>query len=221
MVPTRREFLGASAAVAAALRAPLVHTAGDDVLKVGLVGCGGRGTGAATQALRADPHVKLVAMGDAFADRLEASLSNLKSDGDIADKIDVKPDHRFTGFDAYKKVLATDVDVVLLCTPPHFRPIHLKAAVDAGKHVFAEKPCAVDAPGVRSVLDTCARAKQKNLSVVSGLCLRSYYCFRETIKRLHDGAVGEVHTLQANDYRSGRWAKARKPDWSDMTYQMR
>jgi predicted dehydrogenase len=111
--------------------------------------------------------------------------------------------------------------VVLLATPPQFRPLHLKAAIEAGKHVFAEKPCAVDAQGVRSVLETCELAKKKRLSVVSGLCLRYDNAFRETVKRIHDGAVGEIVTLFANDYRTGRWDKPRKPDMTDMTYQMR
>jgi predicted dehydrogenase len=118
-------------------------------------------------------------------------------------------------------VLAAGVDVVLLCTPPHFRPLHLKAAVEAGKHVFAEKPVAVDAPGVRSVLATCAEAKTKGLSLVSGLCLRYDNGFRETVKRLQGGAAGEVLTLQANDYRGSNWAKPRQPGWTDMQYQMR
>jgi predicted dehydrogenase len=110
---------------------------------------------------------------------------------------------------------------VLLTTPPHFRPLHLKAAVEAGKHVFAEKPCAVDAPGVRSVLESCEAAKKKGVSVVSGLCLRYDNGFRETVARVHAGEIGEVVTLFANDYRTGRWLKPRLPDWSDMTYQMR
>jgi predicted dehydrogenase len=218
---TRRAFLKTSATLAAAL--PLasgLYAAGDDVLRVGLIGCGGRGTGAAGQALHADKNVKLVALGDAFEDRLQTCLKTLQDDEKLAGKVAVKPEQCFVGFDAYKQVIAAS-DVVLLCTPPHFRPMHIKAAIDAGKHVFAEKPCAVDAPGVRSVLDTCEAAKKKGLSVVSGLCLRSYYCFRETVKRLHDGAVGEIHTLQANDYRGGRWTKPRKDDWSDMYYQMR
>ena len=220
---TRRGFLKTAAVGGTLAALPLasnLYAAGDDVLRVGLIGCGGRGTGAASQALLADKNVKLVAMGDAFEDRLESCLETLHSDKKLAGKIAVGPDHRFVGFDAYKQVIAAS-DVVLLTTPPHFRPIHLKAAVEAGRHVFAEKPCAVDAPGVRSVLATCAEAKKKGLSIVSGLCLRSYYCFRETVKRLHDGAVGEIHTLQANDYRGGRWSKARKPDWTDMYYQMR
>jgi predicted dehydrogenase len=219
---SRREFLAASAAVAGTLAAtsPHVHAAGDDLLKVGLIGCGGRGTGAAGEALQADKNVKLVAMADAFEDRLKESLANLKQKPDVAAKIDVPPENCFVGFDAYKEVIAR-CDVVLLCTPPHFRPLHLKAAVEAGKHVFAEKPCAVDAPGVRSVLETCEAAKKKGVSVVSGLCLRYDSGFRETVRRIHDGEIGEVVTLFANDYRSGRWKKERQPDWSDMTYQMR
>jgi predicted dehydrogenase len=118
-------------------------------------------------------------------------------------------------------VLAAGVDVVLLTTPPHFRPAHLEAAVAAGKHIFAEKPVAVDAPGVRSVLATCARAREKGLSIVSGLCLRYDNGFRDTVQRLHGGAVGEVVALQANDYRGSNWSKPRQPDWTDMQYQMR
>jgi predicted dehydrogenase len=211
-----------TAAVAGTIAAfPNVHAAGSDVLRVGLVGCGGRGTGAATQALAADSNVKLVALADAFEDRLEQSLATLQRDEKVSSKIDVPRERRFVGFDAYKKLLESGVDVVLLCTPPHFRPEHLHAAIGAGKHVFAEKPVAVDARGVHSVLETCARAKTKSLSVVSGLCLRYDNGFRETVRRIHDGAIGDVVTLFANDYRSGRWAKPRQPDWTEMTYQMR
>jgi predicted dehydrogenase/sugar phosphate isomerase/epimerase len=220
--PTRRDFLAASGAALAALDpVPAVHAAGSDLLRVGLVGCGGRGTGAAAQALRADDHVKLVAMADAFEDRLDKSLATLRQDEKVADKVDVKPDHRFVGFDAYKDLLAAGVDVVLLCTPPHFRPAHLGAAVAAGKHLFAEKPVAVDAPGVRSVLASCQRARERNLSVVSGLCLRYDRGFRETVRRLHEGAVGDVVALQANDFRGSNWARPRQPGWTDMQWQMR
>jgi predicted dehydrogenase len=219
--PTRRELLK-SAAVAGTLGSlPSVHAAGSDVLRVGLVGCGSRGTGAATQALAADPNVKLVAMADAFEDRLQESLELLRSDGKVSAKVDVAPERRFVGFDACQRLLDSGVDVVLLCTPPKFRPLHLQAAVEAGKHVFAEKPVAVDATGVRSVVETCKAAKAKGLSVVSGLCLRYDNGFRETVRRIHDGAVGEVVTLFANDYRSGRWTKPRQPGWTEMTYQMR
>jgi predicted dehydrogenase len=160
-------------------------------------------------------------MGDAFEDRLLDSLSTLKDDKDITTKVMVEQKNRFVGFNAYKEVIASGVDAVLLTTPPHFRPLHLKAAVEAGKHVFAEKPCAVDAPGVRSVLETCEAAKKKNLSVVSGLCLRYDDGFRETVKRIHGGDIGAVHTLQANDFRGGIWVKERQPDWTDMHWQLR
>lgn len=224
---TRRGFIGTSLSTAAAVSAgaitfpSTVHAAGnDDWLRVGLIGCGGRGTGAARQALEADPRVKLVAMGDVFEEPLQVSLKSLSAVAEIADKIDVPREQQFVGFDAYKNVLATDVDVVLLTTPPHFRPMHVKAAIAAGKHVFAEKPVAVDAPGVHSVLETCAEAKRKNLSVVSGLCIRYDGGFRETMKRLHDGAIGDVHTVIANDYRGPIWVKPRKDEWSDMHWQM-
>ncbi len=221
---TRRDFLETTSLAAvgalAALAIPAhAHAAGSDLLKIGLVGCGGRGTGAAREALNADPNVKLWAMADAFEDRLESSLKSLAQE-DVAPKLDVAPERRFVGFDAYKNVIEC-CDVVLLCTPPQFRPLHLTAAVDAGRHVFAEKPVAVDAPGVRRALAACEAAKAKGLSVVSGLCLRSDFGIRETVKRIHDGAVGNIVALQANDYRGGRWSKPRQPEWSDMLYQMR
>jgi predicted dehydrogenase len=218
---SRRNFLKGSAIAGTLATLPNVHAVGNSLLRVGLIGCGERGTGAAAQALSADPDVKLVAMADAFEDRLEGSLATLKEDQKLVSKIDVKSDSRFVGFDAYQKLLSSGVDVVLLCTPPHFRPLHLNEAVEAGKHVFAEKPVAVDAPGVHSVLHSCKLARAKGLSVVSGLCLRYDNGFRETVRRLHDGAAGEIVTLLANDYRSGRWNKPKEPGWSEMLYQMR
>ena len=176
------------------------HAAGSDVLHVGLIGCGGRGTGAAAQALTADPHVQLTAMGDTFADRLQSSLDNLRKM--FPEKVAVPDDHCFVGFDAYKGVLESGVDVVVLATPPHFRPAHLEAAVAAGKHAFVEKPVAVDAPGVRSVLATCQRAKEQGLSIVSGLCYRYDLAKRETIQRIHDGAIGDIVALNVN-YNTG------------------
>ncbi len=222
----RRQFLKASGSVA--LSAPflaqgaLAQSAGSaQTLRVGLIGCGGRGTGAAAQALTADKNSKLVAMGDAFKDRLQGSLEELKKQKEIAERIDVTEERRFVGFDAYKKVIASGVDVVLLATPPHFRPIHLKAAIDAGKHVFAEKPVAVDAPGVRSVLTTYEEAKKRGLSIVSGLAMRYSNGHRTTIQKIHDGAVGTIRGLQANDFRGPIWVKPRRPEWSDMEYHMR
>jgi len=195
------------------------HAAGSDVLKVGLIGCGGRGSGAAAQALNADPHVKLTAMGDAFSDRLQASLANLKKEN--PEKVDVAPDHCFVGFDAYQKVIDSGVDVVILATPPHFRPMHIQAAVAAGKHVFAEKPVAVDAPGVRSVLATCELAKEKNLSVVSGFCWRYDQGVRDTMARVLDGAIGDIVAIQEVYNAGGLWMKPRQPEWTDMEWQLR
>jgi predicted dehydrogenase len=221
---SRRDFLKTSAAVAGlagGLAVPAVHAAGGDVLKVGLVGCGGRGTGAAMQALRADKNTRLVAMGDAFADRIEEALKVLQKDApDVAGRIAVEADHRFSGFDAYKQVIA-NVDVVLLATPPGFRPIHLQAAIDAGKHVFCEKPMAVDGPGVRKVLAAAEQARQKNLSLVSGFCWRRHPIMRDTMKRLHDDAIGHIVAMQCSYNTGPLWLRRRQPGMSDMEYQMR
>jgi myo-inositol 2-dehydrogenase / D-chiro-inositol 1-dehydrogenase len=224
--PSRRDFLKTStvsfAGIAAGLsKVPAVHAGGSDVVRVGLIGCGRRGTGAATQALNADLNVKLIAMGDLFADHLVDSLSRLKKDEAISAKVDVKEDHCFIGWDAYEKVLATSVDVVLLTSPPHFRPAHLKAAIAAGKHVFCEKPIAVDATGVRAVLDACDEAKKKNLSLVSGLCYRYEHAKRETMQRVHDGAIGEIQALHTTYNTGGLWKESRQPHWSDMEWQVR
>jgi predicted dehydrogenase len=223
---SRRTFLKSSTGVAIGTllrnETPLgFHAGGTDTLRVGLIGCGARGTGAAVQALRADKNVKLVAMGDVFEEYLRFSLLRLKDETAVAGKIDVPPERQFVGFNAYKKVIESGVDIVLLTAPPHFRPAHLEAAVEAGKHVFAEKPVAVDSPGVRSVLASCQKARKKNLSVVSGLCFRYNWGFRETIKRIQDGTLGQIHTLQANDFRGVVWFKTRQSGWSDMEWQLR
>lgn len=224
---TRRDFLQRSTAtLAAASVAPGlsavagVYASGSDTIRIGLIGCGGRGSGAAAQAMKAEQNCKLVAMGDLFRDRLEASRANLSPLG--GDQFDVKDECCFVGFDAYKQVIDSGVDVVLLATPPPFRPEHLRAAVEAGKHVFAEKPVAVDAPGIRSVLASSQQAKKKNLSLVSGLCWRYHNGLRETIKRVHDGAVGEIVALQANYDRTGcAGVVPREPGMSDMEWQIR
>lgn len=223
---TRRQFLKntSTAAAAGLLAAPFVlpgraFAASGETLKVGLIGCGGRGTGAASQAIQADPNVILTAMGDAFEDRLEGSLSNLKQQ--LGDKIQVDPEHRFVGFDAYQRVIDSGVDVVILTTPPGFRPLHLKYAIDQGKHVFCEKPMAVDGPGVRSVMATAKKAKEKNLALVAGFCWRYNYGERELMKRVHDGAIGEPMALHTIYNTGALWVRKRQPEWSDMTYQMR
>jgi predicted dehydrogenase len=227
-VPSRRGFLaGTAAGVAAApfLRgtrpARAAGLSQTQEIRVGLVGCGGRGTGAATEALRADKNVRVVALGDAFADRLDSSLAALLRDEAAAGRVDVPKERRFVGFDAYKGVIDAGVDVVLLASPPHFRPLHLSAAVAAGKHAFAEKPVAVDAAGVRKVLEACALARQKRLSVASGFCFRYHRGFQEALRRVHAGAIGEVRALLAHDFRGPIWVKPRQPGWSDMEWQMR
>jgi predicted dehydrogenase len=221
----RRTFLKASAAsVATAAVLPGAYAAGNDVLKIGLIGCGGRGTGAAREALRADPKVKLVAMCDAFMDRLTDSLNALtksKSTRDIAPKVDVPEDRRYTGFDGYKKLIDSDVDVVLLTTPPGFRPIHLRAAVEAGKHVFCEKPVAVDVPGVKSVIESAKLAKQKGTGLCSGYCYRYDAAKRETVKRIHGGQIGDVVAMNITYHTGPIWDRGPNDKYDSMEYQMR
>lgn len=223
--PSRRDFMratgGAMAAAATArlLASRAVYAAESDVLRVGLSGCGGRGTGAARQALLADPNTKLVAMGDAFMDRLEASLNSLKA-SDVGPRVEVDNDHKFAGFDAYKHVVDS-CDVLVMAEPPGFRPMYLKYAVEQGKHCFVEKPVAVDPVGVKSVLATCELAREKGLSIVSGLCYRYELAKQETIKRIHDGALGEIIALQTS-YNTGElWHRGDNPEWTPMEYQVR
>lgn len=196
-IATRRDFLTASTVAGGLALAPSVFAGQNSALKVGLIGCGGRGTGAAKNTLKADSNVQLVAMADMYDSQIKQSLNLLQRNKEIAPQVKVKPDMCFTGFDAYKKVIDA-CDVVLLTTTPHFRPMHLRAAVEAGKHVFAEKPVAVDAPGVRHVLETAKKAKEKNLSLLVGYCYRWEFAKRETIKRIHDGAIGDVQVIHCN-----------------------
>ncbi len=227
--PSRRQLL--RGAVATTVVGPYVSVSpgvlrrpgGAEMLKVGLIGCGGRGTGAAVNALRADPNVKLWALADVFADHLESSLNALASSEDSADlagRIDVPPERRFVGWDAYQDVIAC-CDVVLLATAPHFRPLHLTAAVEAGRHAFVEKPVATDAPGVRAVHAACLRAREKGLSVVTGLCYRYENKKRATIQRLREGAIGDIVALHTTYNAGALWHRGRKPEWSEMEYQMR
>lgn len=224
---TRRTFLKTTGgALAAGTAAPGLaamsnpHVAGEDLIRVGLIGCGGRGTGAATQALNADDNVKLVAMGDAFGDRLTSSLERIQRSPELAAKVDVPPERQFVGFDAYKDVIA-NVDVVLLTTPPHFRPAHLKEVIDQGKHCFVEKPVAVDAPGIRSIIETCKQAKEKNLSIVSGLCYRYHHGRRAILNEIHEGRIGDIVALHVDYVTGALWSHPRQQAWSDMEYQMR
>jgi predicted dehydrogenase len=219
----RRNFLKTTAAVSAASFVPtFVHAQqNNQTLKVGLIGCGGRGTGAAQQALLADRDVKLWAVGDAFQDRVDGCLQQLRARPNLANKIDVARERQFVGFDAYSQVIASGVDVVCLCTPPHFRPMHLEAAIRANKHVFCEKPMAVDAPGVRRVAALADAARRQRLSVVAGFCWRYYEPMRQTVSRIHDGAIGEIQALHTNYLTGALWHRERTPQMSDMEWQMR
>lgn len=225
---TRRTFVKQSVAsvVAATAASQLdlatnAYAGGSDALRVGLVGSGGRGTGAAEQALTADPNVKLVAIGDAFQDRIEGALSALSA-SPVASRVDVPKERQYVGFDAYKKVI-DQVDVVLLTSTPHFRPQHMAYAVEKGVHMFVEKPVATDAPGVREVLRLAEAAKVKNLSVVSGLCWRYHIPRRETMKRVREGAIGEIVAVETTYDSGGVWEPriTREQAKSEMEYQMR
>ena len=223
---SRRGFLRSTAAAGAAALvssrvSPSLAASESEVLRVGLIGCGGRGTGAAKNAMEAAPNVHVVAMGDAFQDHLEKSRANLAKDEDVGHLFKVDDAHCFVGFDAYEKVINSGVDMVILATPPHFRPIHFKAAVDAGKHVFTEKPVATDAPGVRCFIETAALAEQKKLCVVAGTQRRHQHHYLEAIRRIHDGAIGKVVSIHAYWNGGTLWSFPRQDGWSDMEYQMR
>lgn len=195
----------------------------DRKLKIGVIGCGGRGTGSAIQALRADSNTVLWAMGDVLPDRLAGSLRGITEEmgAEAASRVEVPEQRRFLGFDSYQKVIDSGVDVVLLTTYPAFRPLHLRAAVEAGKHCFAEKPVAVDAPGVRSVLESAALAKKKNLGLVVGFCWRYNDGMRGVYEQVNGGALGEISSVYTN-YLTGTLAKRpRQPEWSDLEFQLR
>lgn len=225
---SRRDFLKASAASAAVLLsssamayAQGAAAKGSDVIRVGVIGCGGRGSGAALDCISSAPGVKIVALGDLFQDRLEGCFNALTKREDIKDKIDISRDRCFTGFDNYLKVINSGVDMVILAAPPGFRPSHFQAAVEAGKHVFMEKPVAVDAPGVRTVITAGEIAAQKKLGVVAGTQRRHQAPYVETMKRIHDGAIGEIISAQCYWNQGGLWNHARKPEWTDMEWQIR
>jgi predicted dehydrogenase len=225
---TRREFLKASAGVAvggalASLPIELfAHAQGTDRLRVGLIGCGGRGTGAAIDALDAHPSVELYAMGDAFKDRLEGSLNALREELQDERKARLNVGERkFVGLDAYKQVIHSGVDIVLLCTPPAFRPIHFREAIQAGKHVFMEKPVAVCPAGARVMFQMGELATQKGLSVVAGTQRRHEPNYIETIQRIRDGAIGEIVGGACYWNQGGLWHVEKRPEWSDVEWQMR
>jgi len=219
---SRRDFLrttSAAVAVATASRLTAAHAAGGDELRVGLIGCGGRGTGAARNVLEAAQGVRIVAMGDAFEDRLTASLGNLTQK--FGEAIDVPKPRQFVGLDAYRKVLAQDINYVILAAPPTFRPAHLQAAIDAGKHIFTEKPVAVDGPGIRQVLALADQATAKGLCIVAGTQRHHQAGYLETIQRIHDGAIGEIVAARCYWNQGGLWHFPREAGWSDTEWMLR
>lgn len=229
---TRRDFLKTGAAFSAL---PIigavtpVFAAGSDRIKIGLVGCGGRGIDAVRNCIAADPSVQLVALGDAFADRVDAALKEFKEGSPgknpkpplPADQFAVKRENCFSGFDNYQKVIDSGIDLVLLVTPPHFRPQHLKAAFEKGLHVFAEKPVAVDPAGVRLVIQLADIAAQKKLAFVTGTQRRHSADYLEAMARIHDGAIGDLVGGQCYWMQGALWHRGHQPEWSDMEYQMR
>jgi myo-inositol 2-dehydrogenase/D-chiro-inositol 1-dehydrogenase len=234
---SRREFVKAAAAASLVSAAPAftsrLYAAGSDILKVGLIGCGGRGTGAATQALMGvDKSVRLWAMADLFRDKLDISYNMLSKGAKgrydrvdfngLADQMDVPEQRKFVGFDAYQKLLGSGVDMVILTTPPHFRAEHFEAAVDAGKHVFMEKPVAVDPAAIRKVIAVAKLAKQKRLSVVAGTQRRHQRHYLEIINRIHDGAIGKIVAAECYWNGDGGSLRGEKPEgMSDMEWQVR
>ncbi len=220
---SRRGFLKASAAslAAAGVAAP-VYAAGSDTIRVGIIGCGGQGTRDLISCAKSSPGVQIVAMGDLFEDRLQESLKKIKTE--IPDAAKVTPDKCFIGWDAAKKVVQTDVHMVLLTTPPHFRAMYLQAAIEAGKNVFMEKPAGVDPKQIRSIIKTAELAQQKKLSIVAGTQRRHSKKYQETIRRIHGGQIGEIVAAQAYWNGSdmlGYWKWWDKENRSDMEWQCR
>jgi len=222
---SRRAFVnktsacGAATALAGGLAvARSAHAAGSDILKGGLVGCGPRGTGAAVNALNADKNARLVAKADLFPENIQAARRNIKNLK--GDQVAVDDDHCFTGFEGYRGVIES-VDVVLLALPTYFHPIYLMACVEAGKHVFCEKTHAVDSPGVHMVLAAGELARKKGLSIVSGLAWRYHTGVQETMKRVHDGAIGQITAIHETCNTGSLRCRRRRPEWTEMEYQMR
>ncbi len=222
---SRRTFLKSAGVLAgAAATAQLTigraaHAAGSDVVKFGLIGCGGRGSGAAMDAMNADPGAKLVAMADLFQDKVVGSRDRLKKGK--PDQVDVPDDRCFHGFDGYQNVINSDAQVVLIACTSCFHPQYLQATIAAGKHAFLEKPHSTDVPGLFVVKAACEEAAKKKLSVVSGLCWRYHTAVRETMKRVLDGAIGDIVAIQETYMRSPYRLVERSPEQSEIEYQFR
>lgn len=226
----RRDFVKGTAMVAGGLMAGILPAEvsayvnpTQKKLKLALVGCGGRGTGATIQSLKADPNVQLVAMADAFRDRLDASLNNILNSNELPanlkKNVKVEEDAKFVGFDAYKKAIAM-ADVVILATPPGFRPYHLEEAIDKNKDIFCEKPLATDGAGIRKVMELIPISMDKKLNIVVGLQRHYQKKYIELMKRVHDGEIGDIVSGQVYWDSSGVWVRPRKPEYTEMQYQM-
>ena len=219
----RRDFLKTgTAAGLAGLAVPLlgsaVHAAGNDTIKVGLIGCGGRGTGAMKDSLEADKSIVVHALGDFFPDRVAGFKKSLAKD--YGERVQIG-ERSFSGLDAYKQVLASGPDLVILATPPGFRPLHLDAAVKAGKHIFCEKPVAVDGPGIRKCMELVEESKKKNLAVVAGLQRRHQAGYIETVKQIQDKAIGDVVSLRCSWNGDGIWFNQRAQNVTDLEYHIK
>ncbi len=221
---TRRDFLKSSALVAGATALGQftiersAHAAGSDVIRIGLIGCGHRGTAAAINAMNAGKGIRLVALADVFEERLNDCRNRLQKSR--PDQIEMKDDRCFVGFDAYEKLIASGVEVVLITPASHFIPLMLKAAIEAGKHVFCEKPHGLDMPGVQMCREAAGEAEKKKLSLVSGLCWRYSPPVRETMERVHDGMIGEIVAIQENFLTVPYYVRERRPDHSEMQHQL-
>ncbi len=225
--PARRDFLKTTAAASMASTLAVAQSSalggyfagGNDELRVGVIGCGGRGTGAVEQACNAGPNIKLVAIGDMFPERVEGKFNYLKKA--LGDRFQATKDTCFSGFDAYKGVLATNANFIILATPPGFRPMHLRATVAAGKHIFTEKPVAVDGPGVRECILAYEEAKEKGLGIAAGTQRRHQTGYLEAMKRVHDGQIGDVVAARCYWNQGRLWHVNRTPTMSDMEWQLR
>ncbi|MCU0978927.1 MAG: Gfo/Idh/MocA family oxidoreductase [Pirellulaceae bacterium] len=222
---SRRDFLKGSTAVAASVAvasqvgiARTAHAAGSDVIKAALIGCGGRGNGAIEDSMNADPGIRVIAVADAFEDRVQGTARRLREKR--ADRVDLPDDRVFSGLDAFEKAIAAGADLIITATPPGFRPMVYAAAIAAGKHVFMEKPCCVDAPGYRKLMEANQMAEDKGLKVGVGFQRRHQPEYVETIKRIHDGAIGDVKLLRAYWNGGGIWNRPRKEGATEMQYQV-
>jgi predicted dehydrogenase len=213
---SRRDFFKASAVVSGLTMASSAYAAGNDIIRVGVIGCGSRGPGAALNAMVADPGVRIVALADMRMERMQEKRNMLKVQR--PGQVQVDDDHCFVGFDAYKRVIASS-DVVIIANAAKFHPMHLRAAIDAGKHVFAEKPHAIDPAGIKVVRAACDKAREKNLCVVSGLHSRYLVGYRETIQRIHDGVIGEIVATEENFLRAPYQLYPRKPGMTEAEFQ--